>query len=156
MNQCWPSFVKPYCVINSRPFDVSWSGKVYKYYIHVEAWQKIKNPWKQGSWGQHGAHLGTTGPRWAPYWPHEPWYLGYLWGYFVMVKSYISMISCTSLVVNCCFWNIMDTSILMFPLNIYFYLTTVNDWYCIESIQTVNLQAYTGLLANRTLLLIWL
>ena len=26
--------------------------------------------------GQHGAHLGPTGPRWAPCWPHEPCYLG--------------------------------------------------------------------------------
>ena len=25
--------------------------------------------------GQHGAHLGPTGPRWAPCWPHEPCYL---------------------------------------------------------------------------------
>ena len=24
----------------------------------------------------HGAHLGPTGPRWAPCWPHEPCYLG--------------------------------------------------------------------------------
>ena len=31
---------------------------------------------KQGSWGQHGAHLGPTGPRWAPSWPHELCYLG--------------------------------------------------------------------------------
>ena len=30
----------------------------------------------QGSWGQHGAHLGPTGPRWAPCWPHELCYLG--------------------------------------------------------------------------------
>ena len=30
----------------------------------------------QGSWGQHGAHLGPIGPRWAPCWPHEPCYLG--------------------------------------------------------------------------------
>ena len=29
-------------------------------------------PWKQGSWGQHGAHLGPAGPRWAPCRPHEP------------------------------------------------------------------------------------
>ena len=28
------------------------------------------------SWGQHGAHLGPVGPRWAPCWPHEPCYLG--------------------------------------------------------------------------------
>ena len=27
------------------------------------------DPWQQGSWGQHGAHLGPTGPRWAPCWP---------------------------------------------------------------------------------------
>ena len=33
-------------------------------------------PWKQGSWGQHGGHLGPTGPRWAPCWPHELCYLG--------------------------------------------------------------------------------
>ena len=26
--------------------------------------------------GQHGAHLGPTGPRWAPCWPHELCYLG--------------------------------------------------------------------------------
>ena len=26
--------------------------------------------------GQHGAHLGPTGPRWAPCWPHEPCYQG--------------------------------------------------------------------------------
>ena len=25
---------------------------------------------------EHGAHLGPTGPRWAPCWPHEPCYLG--------------------------------------------------------------------------------
>ena len=28
-----------------------------------------------GSWGQHGAHLGLTGHRWAPCWPHELCYL---------------------------------------------------------------------------------
>ena len=33
-------------------------------------------PWYQGSWGQHGADLGPTGPRWAPYGPHELCYLG--------------------------------------------------------------------------------
>ena len=25
---------------------------------------------------QHGAHLGPTGPSWAPCWPHELCYLG--------------------------------------------------------------------------------
>ena len=33
-------------------------------------------PRYQGSWGLHGAHLGPTGPRWAPCWPHEPCYQG--------------------------------------------------------------------------------
>ena len=28
-------------------------------------------PRQQGSWGQHGAHLGPAGPRWVPCWPHE-------------------------------------------------------------------------------------
>ena len=28
------------------------------------------------SWGQHGAHLGPVGPRWAPCLPHEPCYQG--------------------------------------------------------------------------------
>ena len=28
------------------------------------------------SWRQHGAHLGPTGPRWAPCWPHELCHLG--------------------------------------------------------------------------------
>ena len=26
-------------------------------------------PWYQDSWGQHGAHLGLAGPKWAPCWP---------------------------------------------------------------------------------------
>ena len=29
------------------------------------------------SWGQHGAHLGPVGPRWAPCWPHELCYQRY-------------------------------------------------------------------------------
>ena len=35
-----------------------------------------RQPWYQGSLGQHGAHLGPVGPRWAPCWPNEPCYLG--------------------------------------------------------------------------------
>ena len=26
---------------------------------------------EQSLWGQHGAHLGPIGPRWAPCWPHK-------------------------------------------------------------------------------------
>ena len=38
---------------------------------------------EQRSWGQHGAHLGPVGPRWAPCWPYEPCYQGifYLLGF---------------------------------------------------------------------------
>ena len=44
----------------------------------VMAWCRTgkKQPRKQGSWGQHGAHLGPVGPRWSPCWPHEPCYQG--------------------------------------------------------------------------------
>ena len=28
-------------------------------------------PWYQVAWGQHGAHLGSTGPKWAPCGLHE-------------------------------------------------------------------------------------
>ena len=31
-------------------------------------------PRQQGSWGQHGAHLGPVGPRLAPWWPHVTCY----------------------------------------------------------------------------------
>ena len=37
-----------------------------------------KLPWLQGSWDQHGTHLGPTGSRWAPCWHYEPCYLGHL------------------------------------------------------------------------------
>ena len=40
-------------------------------YDQLAAW-----PRKQSSWGQHGAHLGPVGPRWAPCWHHEPCYQG--------------------------------------------------------------------------------
>ena len=40
-----------------------------------DAWL-VSYPWLQDSWGQHGAHLGPTGPRGAPCWPHELCYLG--------------------------------------------------------------------------------
>ena len=39
-------------------------------------WFLRDRPWEQGSWSQHGAHLGPKGPRWAPCWPHELCYLG--------------------------------------------------------------------------------
>ena len=38
--------------------------------------QQYSNDISHTSWGQHGAHPGDTGSRWAPWWPHEPCYLG--------------------------------------------------------------------------------
>ena len=35
-----------------------------------------QTPLIEGLRGQHGAHLGPTGPRWAPCWPHELCSLG--------------------------------------------------------------------------------
>ena len=35
-------------------------------------------PRQQSSWGQHGAHLGLVGPRWAPCWSHESCYQEYI------------------------------------------------------------------------------
>ena len=35
----------------------------------------------------HGAHLGPTGPRWAPCWPHELCYLGMLLNYGVFTMA---------------------------------------------------------------------
>ena len=35
-------------------------------------------PYIASSWGQHGAHPGPIGPRWAPCWSHELCYLGHL------------------------------------------------------------------------------
>ena len=46
-------------------------------------------PIKQNSWGQHGAHLGPVGPRWAPDWPHGPCYKGMP----VMVKCEVYIVS---------------------------------------------------------------
>ena len=39
----------------------------FYYQFIMDLW----DPWKQSLWDQHGAHLGPTGPRWAPCWPHE-------------------------------------------------------------------------------------
>ena len=38
----------------------------------------VAMPRQQSSWGQHGAHPGPGGPRWAPCWPHEFCYQGWL------------------------------------------------------------------------------
>ena len=54
------------------------SFNLYINFIHLQIsvynlrWKEL--PRYQSSWGQHGAHLGPVGPRWAPCWLHEPCY----------------------------------------------------------------------------------
>ena len=58
-------------------------------YWHNHCSEIIVSPWLQGSWGQHGAHLGPIGPKWAPCWPHEPWYLGCYMQWNINQNAYI-------------------------------------------------------------------
>ena len=48
--------------------NVNWLSSIFHFCIP-------KLPWWQGSQGQHGAHLGPRGTRWAPCWPHELCYM---------------------------------------------------------------------------------
>ena len=65
---------------NKGAFPVSkWPVECRNYGI---CWYKDAHPWYKGSWGQHGARLGPTGPRWAPCWPLQLCYLGW-WGHVV-------------------------------------------------------------------------
>ena len=45
--------------------------------VHIASYQR-RNPDSKVHGVKIGAHLGQTGPRWAPCWPHEPCYLGTL------------------------------------------------------------------------------
>ena len=76
-------------ILTTKILPTSRSGPMYhNFSVEIDHWIQIifKDkltkaalkflPRLQGSWGQHGAHLGTTGPRWAPCWLHEPCYLG--------------------------------------------------------------------------------
>ena len=60
---------------------------------HWESTALSWHPWWQGSWGQHGAHLGPTGPRWTPCWEREIKFIGLLgnrghWGPYSPYKPY--------------------------------------------------------------------
>ena len=57
--------------------------------LEFNVFQPHKFPWEQSSWGQHGAHLGPTGPRRAPCWPHELCYRGYV-TIFLKGKIYLT------------------------------------------------------------------
>ena len=67
-----------FCEVTYTYFHTSPINDWMKYYQLCQQPSRYENelPWLQGSWGQHGAHLGPIGPRWAPCWHHEPCYLG--------------------------------------------------------------------------------
>ena len=67
----WPGTC---CYIYQQAFS---KVLIIRIYIVMISWFQ-DHPKQQSSWGQHGAHLGPVGPRWAPCWPHEPCYRGYL------------------------------------------------------------------------------
>ena len=50
-----------------------WLMLTVKYFMDNEILSNLytRDPREQSSWGQHGAHLGPVGPRWAPCWPNE-------------------------------------------------------------------------------------
>ena len=59
------------CIISFQGYNdpryISLLVVIFEFLSHLF----VSCPWWQGSWGQHGAHLGPPGPRWAPCWPHE-------------------------------------------------------------------------------------
>ena len=55
--------------------------------VNHTLWIKMSSPW-----GQHVAHLGPVGPRWAPWWPHELCHQGIS----RPIASYNFGIDCTS------------------------------------------------------------
>ena len=63
--------------------------------VMVISRQNFQDQGPSTSWGQHGAHLGPTGPRCAPCWPHELCYLGIHVEYFECMqisKHYILLV----------------------------------------------------------------
>ena len=58
------------------------------------------SPDSKESWGQHVAHLGPVGPRWAPCWPHDPCYQGAYWNWFHWLRIYDKSFTCTIILHN--------------------------------------------------------
>ena len=76
-----PSYLHNGVSYTGKTTSLYWIGALY--ISSSDAWSSLScrdltawQPWQQGSWDQYGAHLGPTGPRWAPCWPHELCYLG--------------------------------------------------------------------------------
>ena len=56
----------------------------------------------------HGDHLGPTGPRWAPCWPHEPLYRGcYVLAIRVQICKYLEALCCWSIGVVWRHWRMI-------------------------------------------------
>ena len=49
---------------------------VHVYFMSQQVNHEVSPDSKQGSWGQHGTHLGPAGSRWVPCWPHKPCHQG--------------------------------------------------------------------------------
>ena len=73
----------PYVGINTDRKQIRRSCLIFIGYHSIG----LKYPWEQGSWGQHGANLGPTGPRWAPCRPHELCYLGWLIEFMSSIRN---------------------------------------------------------------------
>ena len=69
----WSPFT-PECITCENTWQITcgWPQNCYSQ-------QTIHYSDSEVSWGQHGAYLGPTGPRWAPCWPQELRYLGYIY-----------------------------------------------------------------------------
>ena len=80
----WLILVPPSCLgSHNARYIMLKSLNIWKYgtiatfwWLDMLATDSYSQPRYQSSWGQHGAHLGPVGPRWAPCWPHEPCYQG--------------------------------------------------------------------------------
>ena len=60
-------------------------------------------PDSKSSCGQHGARLGSVGPRWAPCWPHEPCYQGHV---YIMIRGWIyRFVNIKVLILTRCQWH---------------------------------------------------
>ena len=67
------------CQLNPREHTLVKFQWKYNHFLLQNAFENVIckiTTISQWSWGQHGAHLGPVGPRWAPCKPHEPCYQG--------------------------------------------------------------------------------
>ena len=58
---------------NHKGWNTPTDGPTWECKFDTVASSMVTQP---SSCGQHGAHLGPVGPRWAPRWPHVPCYQG--------------------------------------------------------------------------------